>query len=184
MLNDDVRVGPTYVSALVAESERVKGGVVGSTQVASTTGEVLDYGYRIDYFGVTTIARMSPDAGSPDALPGRGTLYPMAVVRRIGVIRSRVFPHYFGDLEYSARAAWSGATLSVSRAAIVRTDPVTSDQHLRARGLLATALGRSKSNLLHRAAFYSMTGPPWLRVWAVPRLVVVTLLRGLRRWLG
>ena len=185
MLNDDVRVGPDFVSALLDDSREAGGAVVGAVQMASGTNDVLDYGCRVSYLrtAVDTITR--PDGPPPNALPGRGALYPMALVRAIGLIRAGIFPHYLGDLEYSARAVAHGASLRVSRRAIVRTDPVSSDQVIRSRGLWATVFHwRSKSTVVHRAAFFTLCGPLWLRLWAVPRLLVMTVVRGARRWLA
>ncbi len=185
MLNDDVFLEPGYVSALVRESERQGGGVVGSLQRSTATGEVLDCGYRIDYLRMTAIPLTDPAEQAPNALPGRGTLYPMPVVRRTGLIRSGVFRHYFGDLEYSARAQARGAWLCVSRDAVIRTDPISSDSPARGPGAISAAFSRrSKSNLFHRAAFFSLAGPRWLRVWAIPRLLVTTAIRGVRRRLA
>jgi len=182
MLNDDVRIAPDFVSALVEESCGAGGAVVGALQMASGTDEVLDYGCRVDYLRTVVDTITREDGRPPDALAGRGALYPVSLVQRIGVIRATIFPHYFGDLEYSARAVAHGATLHVSPRAIVRTDPVSSDQVIRSRGVWATAFSaRSKSNLFHRAAFFTLSGPWWLRPWAAPRLLVMTVVRGLGR---
>jgi hypothetical protein len=54
-----------------------------------------------------------------DVLPGRGTLVPLEVFRRIGTFNRRRLPHYGADYEFSIRARRAGFKLAVSHRATV-----------------------------------------------------------------
>jgi GT2 family glycosyltransferase len=183
MLNDDVRVEANYVSTLVSESIAHGGAVMGSPQRNEVTGELLDCGYRIDYWGMRMLPVKTQDqTASVDALPGRGALFPMRAVLDAGNINIKVFPHYLGDLEYSARIREMGWSVIISKTADVYSSSENSDENIRSKGVAKEYLSfRSKNNLLQRLWFFSVRGPLWLRVWVVPRYVVVGGLRLFRR---
>jgi N-acetylglucosaminyl-diphospho-decaprenol L-rhamnosyltransferase len=179
MLNDDVKVGTGFVSALVRTSRRHHGAVVGSVQRDQRSGVVLGTGFSIDYraMKIYTLGERSFD-GEVDCLPGRGALYPIPVIRKIGLVNSALFSHYFGDIEYSARAKDKGCLLTVSQDANVFTDGTSSDQGVRQRGSLAQwAHPRSKSNLVRRILFFSLRGPLLWRLCVLPRFTVLALYK-------
>jgi N-acetylglucosaminyl-diphospho-decaprenol L-rhamnosyltransferase len=183
MLNDDVVIEEDYVSTLVAESISHEGSVIGSAQKIKGTGALLSCGCKIDYWGM----RIQPvDALSTrenvDALPGRGVLYPMPAVLSAGNINIKAFPHYLGDLEYSARIKEKGWKIFISSNADVYTSAVNSDESLRRQGLKQEYFSfRSKNSLLQRLWFFSLRGPVWLRFWALPRYMVFGGWRMLRK---
>ncbi len=185
MLNDDVRIEKNYVSTLVKESAALGGAVIGSPQRDEFTGKLTSCGYLIDYWRMRMLpVKAHPAGGCVDALPGRGALYPLPAVLKAGNINTGAFPHYLADLEYSARIHELGWKLAISETADVYSPPESSDSHIRSHGLAKEYLSfRSKNNLRQRLWFFSLRGPVWLRVWAVPRYVAVGGLRFLRRLL-
>ena len=183
MLNDDVRVETTYVSALVSDSVANAGAVIGAAQRDEVSGALLASGYTIDYWGMRILPAQAPyPVEGVDALPGRGTLFPMRAVLNAGNINVNAFPHYLGDLEYSARIHEMGWDLIISKTADIYTSPESSDENIRRQGITKEYFSfRSKNNLISRLWFFSMRGPWWLRFWALPRYVVVGSWRLFRR---
>lgn len=182
MLNDDVRVEHDYVSTLVAESIEHGGAIIGSTQRDEITGRTLGSGYKVDYFGMRFLqVEAEAQCGEIDALPGRGVLFPLRAVLLAGNICKKAFRHYLGDLEYSARLREMGERIVISKKASVFTCSVSSDEQVRCQGRLKEYFSfRSKNNLKQRLFFFSVRGPVWLRVWAIPRYFFVGGYRLLR----
>lgn len=183
MLNDDVRVEANYVSTLVSESIAHGGAVMGSPQRDDVTGRLLDFGYRINYWAMRMMpVRTRDQADSVDALPGRGALFPMRAILDAGNINVKAFPHYLGDLEYSARIHELGWSLIISKTADVYSSSENSDENIRRQGVAKEYLSfRSKNSLKQRLWFFSVRGPMWLRIWALPRYLVVGGFRLIRR---
>lgn len=175
MLNDDVRIGKNYVYTLVSDSIARGNAVIGSVQRDEVSGALMSSGYLIDHWGMRIL---QVEAGSPiedvDALPGRGALFPMRAVLSAGNINVDTFPHYFGDLEYSARIQEMGWNIIISKAANIYTSSESSDEHIREQGTAKKYFSfRSKNDLRQRLWFFSLRGPWWLRFWALPRYAVV-----------
>jgi GT2 family glycosyltransferase len=183
MLNDDVRVGSDYVSTLVADSVAFGGAVIGSPQRDEVTGELIECGYHIDYWRMRFLpVRAADQTQSIDALPGRGVLFPIRAIRQAGNINAKAFPHYLADLEYSARISELGWRIRISKAADVYSSSESSDDEIRAQGVAKEFLSfRSKNNLKQRLLFFSLRGPVWLRIWAVPRYLLFGGLRSIGR---
>lgn len=179
MLNDDVVIGSDYVFFLVRESLQHRRAIVGSVQRCEASGVTMGRGFSVNYF-VMEISQLDHRGIDIqiDALPGRGTLYPVSIIRRIGLIHSKLFPHYFGDVEYSARAKNKGYTLVICQDANVYTDSKSSDQDIRVKyGFFHWFSFRSKDNLVHRLVFFSIRGPRWLRFCSLPRFTIITLYK-------
>lgn len=183
ILNDDVRIERNYVSTLVRESVSLGGVVIGSAQHDEETGEVMDCGYHIDFWGMRflPIENGGTEGRPVDALPTRGVLFPYVAVRHAGNVYSGLFPHYLVDLEYSSRVRERGWKLMVSRDAPVFTSPERSDEKIRARGWFMRRLSwRSRESLIQKLLFFSVRGPWPLRVVAMPRYFLVGGWRGLK----
>jgi len=179
MLNDDVVIGSDYVFSLVRESLRYQRAIVGSVQRCEASGVTMGRGFSINYFvmEISLLDDRSVDV-QIDALPGRGTLYPVSIIRRVGLINSKLFPHYFGDIEYSARAKDKGYTLVICQDANVYTNSKSSDQDVRVKyGFFHWFSFRSKDNLVHRLVFFSIRGPRWLRLCTLLRFIIITLYK-------
>ncbi len=186
LLNDDVRVENDFVQMLVEDSERFAGAVVGALQVEEDTGAVLSRGIAINWLGIYSYPVGYGNRGDIDALPGRGMLLPVSVVRKIGHIHDRWFPQVYGDIEYSARAKDHGFNLVVSeRAKVYTSNGPKAWMHGRRGWLERYFSPYTPTNIPQTLLFCSMRGPRWLRLWAVPRFVLTIPFRPLlRRRLG
>lgn len=185
MLNDDVRIENNYVSTLVNESMKYIDSVVGSVNCDESTGRIIDCGYCIDFWGMRILPLDCVGGERIDALSGRGLLLPYSIVRCVGIVRSKLFPHYLADLDYTSRIREGGCSLIVSFKAAVFVSPESSDKKIREQGWFARYFsGRSKDNLARRLLFFSMHGPWLLRLIALPRYIVMGGWRFVRRtWL-
>lgn len=121
-------------------------------------------------------------SGEVDVLPCRGALFPMLAVNAAANINSRIFPHYLGDLEYSARIHELGWRIMVSQKADIFTSVENSDQEVRQQGFRKEYFSFwSTNNLPQRLWLFSLRGPVWLRFWALPRYLFVGGWRLLKR---
>jgi GT2 family glycosyltransferase len=125
LLNNDVSMDDDYVQELVRCSERLGRAVVGSTIVDDecrdrmVAGLRLDRRLRLTEHKDASAIRQSDYDDHVDVLPGRGTLVPLEVFRRIGTFNRRRLPHYGADYEFSIRARRAGFRLAVSHRAKV-----------------------------------------------------------------
>jgi len=71
------------------------------------TKRIEDNGVKIDW------RRLKFSTGGTDAISTKGTLYPTAVFKKIGLFDAKHFPHYFSDYEFSIRAKRMGYNLLV-----------------------------------------------------------------------
>ncbi len=177
MLNDDVSIDCDYISNMVKESISNNTAIVGSTQCDETTGEIMGCGYQIDYWKMRIIPLdCSKTVKHVDALPGRGVLIPMAAVQSSGNLRTWAFPHYFGDIEYTCRLRENGWKIKISQSTAVYTSSKSSDVDIRKSGLIAQYFSiHSKTNLIHRLLFFSLSGPLLLRFIALPRYLLIEI---------
>jgi GT2 family glycosyltransferase len=125
LLNNDVSIDDDYVGELVKCSERLGRAMVGSTIVDDERRDRMVAGLRLDrrlrlteQTDVSVIGACDYD-DQVDVLPGRGTLVPTEVFRRIGTFNRRCLPHYGADYEFSIRAKRAGFRLAVSHRAKV-----------------------------------------------------------------
>ncbi len=125
LLNNDVTFEENYVALLWRCSEQLGRAVVGSTVVDDEHRGHMVGGLRLDVrlrvTENTDAARMAQTDHDDqvDVLPGRGTLVPVEVFRRIGTFDQRRLPHYGADYEFSIRARRAGFRLAVSHRARV-----------------------------------------------------------------
>jgi GT2 family glycosyltransferase len=125
LLNNDVSMDDGYVGELVRCSEQLGRAMVGSTIVDDerrdrmTAGLRLDRRLRITEQTDASVIRRSDYDDQVDVLPGRGTLVPVEVFRRVGTFNRRRLPHYGADYEFSVRARRAGFKLAVSHRAAV-----------------------------------------------------------------
>lgn len=186
MLNDDVIIMQNYISTLVKESVANCVAVVGSSQRDEVSGKLMGSGFHINYWSMRLISVECEDQNvTVNALPGRGVLFPMCAVLAAGTINLKCFPHYFSDLEYTARVGERGFNLILSKKANVFSSAESSDMHVRNKGLFAEYFSfRSRNNLLHRVLFFSIRGPILLRIWSLPRFLIVLFLSFKGRFYG
>lgn len=120
--NDDVLVSEEYITQLVASYDNNSNLMVGSVALDS------DDNSKIVFNGNTINWAIGKWKGKPasrsrlnslsligsDSLPGRGTIFPVALVKDIGFYNDKYFPQYFGDEDFSLRAKENGYQLYVN----------------------------------------------------------------------
>ena len=192
--NNDTLFELDYVSTLVRVSRERGGALVGSVLRNWDDGTLISLGPKIDWWRsqICDLNKLVDDPEvlcreevieSIDALPGRGTLVPVRVFRRIGNFRPILLPHYIADYEFSARAKQRGERLLLSTRAVVYTVP----ERPRPAGppgvrstLRAFFSRRSNTNLIDQLIFFAISGPPRTR----PRAVFWTLRHAFRALRG
>lgn len=135
LLNNDVYISSDYINNIVQASVDNGNIPVGSIlcELNNNKLELKSIGplfdaKKIDLYDANKVLRISDVAlMSPyydvDLLSGRGTLYPGSCVISAGLIRSKVFPHYYGDYDYSARLKRRGIRLIVASKAVIISPP-------------------------------------------------------------
>ena len=129
-VNNDTTFEPNYVETLISSSHNHPDAVIGSVlRDAEPPHALLSIGPICDFWrmggyeklnAVTRKDKLNPlEVFEVDALPGRGTLYPIRIVRKIGLMRPWLLSHYYADYEYAARAKRIGLrNLVASEAAV------------------------------------------------------------------
>jgi GT2 family glycosyltransferase len=172
-INNDTIFERDYVSTLVGVSREHGGALVGSLQRSWTDRSLISIGPLILWSKgeVHELARSVEDperlceqetVDMLDALPGRGTLVPVRVFRRIGNFRRWLLPHYAADYEFAARAKRRGEKLLISTRAAVYTAPDAprSAQKAGMRETLRSMFSRrSSSNLIDHLVLFAVSGP-------------------------
>lgn len=122
MLNDDLKCDPEYIAALVDASNLHPDCLLGSTAYDLDSGEITYSGEFITWMSARFNAPGIPrgeDVVEVSHLPGRGTLVPATVVRKVGLIDERYLPQYGADYDFSMRARSTGfGTYCVRKAKI------------------------------------------------------------------
>jgi GT2 family glycosyltransferase len=133
LMNNDCFFGPNYISQLVRTAKRFPNSIIGSLAVrVEKPSEVVEAGVRIDWptglvYGVaqTVSKKLSYYKNirvveNLDALPGKGTLIPLKVFKKIRNFDYKRFPHYIADYEFTNRAKRAGFILIVDTKSIVQ----------------------------------------------------------------
>jgi len=125
LLNNDLIVGNDYIEALVNASRHFRRAVTGSVLVDHDNHDFVESGVRLSTeLGLTVnrdrdlILNTEYDT-DVDTLPGRGTLVPIEVFRKIGNFNRKKLPHYGADYEFAVRARRAGYKLIVAHRAKV-----------------------------------------------------------------
>jgi len=193
MLNNDTEFDADYVGHLVACSKVHSGALVGSLSVdISDPARVVHAGIVWDWRGVQS-RRLPCAPGATctttiNTLPGRGTLVPVEVFRKVGNLRRRWLPHYHADYEFACRAARAGFPLVVCYDAVIRvhTEITGSEGDLATPIALRRAVHllfsrRSIRNLRYRMTFIAIACPAryrirnWLAILAATMLLLTNV---------
>lgn len=183
MLNDDVELAPDFLESLVRAAAPLGATtVVGCVQRDLDGGHPGYFGYRIDYRRQNIEVMLADPHVGPvvevDALVGRGVLVPVRVMRAIGLVDAQRFPHYWGDIEYTARARDLGFRVCCLAEVPVWTSFAPSDAKVAEAGWRARFLSRvSSRNVLQRLSFWRRRGPANLRRHATLRYAWLQLAR-------
>lgn len=132
-MNNDVYFGPNYFKELLKTSKKYPKSMIGSLCVRSQKPtEVVEAGVVIDWptglvYGIaqTVSQKLSyyknmDVVKNIDALPGKGTLIPIEVFKKVGNFDFKRLPHYIADYEFANRAKRNGFELLVSTRAITK----------------------------------------------------------------
>ena len=144
LLNNDCYVTPDAIEKLAAHSARAGGSVVAPVQRSYQTGRLFNpYVTTCFLLGFPTLAapwRAWSPPHSPEIVPvkliigGRGTLVPVSVFEKIGILDEINLPHYGADHDFYLRCQKHGIPLYISTDATVHVDEV--------RSTLASKLGQ------------------------------------------
>lgn len=195
--NNDTSFAENYVSELVRVSKRYPCAVVGSPlRDISSPENIISIGPEVNYLKVRIedvwkkmdandkkkLLASLPEVIKLDALSGRGTLYPVDLIRKIGLVRYKLLPHYWADYEFSVRAKKAGAKLLVAMHAPVLSETSISGIRGTDSSIVQTLFSRkSQSNIIHTIVFYTLSGPWILRVTSVVRIVLLGMWGKMKR---
>lgn len=170
-MNDDVIFGPNLISGLISSSQKHNAGIGPITLDSNPRNDkVLDAN---NYLNFVLAKHISPYTGKPkaklpsgvietDILKGRGVIYPIQTVLKIGLTNERL--HYRADPEYAYRAKKSGLPLYIDTSLEVKTSIAPQKAFGKIRNLndIKAFLFSPKSSLNLKAAsiyFFSCTNP-------------------------
>ena len=194
LINNDTRIGPDFVATLVSVSRGYGGAAVGTAlRDEALPHELISIGARMDVWQRRVSDVINELSGEEqrnprpvyevDALSGRGTLYPVRILRATGYMHPRLLPHYHADYELACRARRKGFKTVVSTEAALYTErkfgvhrrPGSRRQRLFGKG--------SPSNVLQHVFLWLLVGTPLQRATVIPRMLVDAFKRAIYRLL-
>lgn len=192
-MNNDTWVDPDYVETLIQVSREQEGAAVGSVIREDGSDQPLSsIGPRLNITEILVWDLLSElpeiERGrlrswyTVDALSGRGTLYPVELFERHGMMRPRLLPHYLADYEVSMRFKRAGTPLLVSSKAVVYSPPVYGNAITHLSWWERCFSRRSSVNILRLLIFYMLVGSPMQRLTAPLRILYFPVYRRLIRW--
>jgi len=178
-LNDDVSFEPDYLASLIKIAQRHPHSLIGSVALDERTSRVVDGGVRINWLtakytrigngqSYSELVNSGGDVWPVDVLPGRGTLIPVELFRRIGLYDQRRLPHYGADYEFARRAAKNGYSLLMSANSVLRSQIEATGVNNRVQSLTWWQLAksffmrRSPNCLIYRFSFARLAAPSHL----------------------
>ncbi|MCC5612430.1 glycosyltransferase family 2 protein [Nostoc sp. CHAB 5834] len=134
-LNDDLEVNKYYLESLILAYNSKELCLIGSTAVDINNPDYLEYagtkselnwasGYNLAScyaFSYNILKRHADNTVITDSLPGRGTLIPIIIFKKLGLYDSKHFKQYMADIEFSVRCKKAGYPLFVSVDSVVHT---------------------------------------------------------------
>ena len=203
-LNNDTVVYRDYIQTLMYSALKYPESLIGSISISNEDeSTVVDAGVRINWLTAKysnlaegkkykDILRAGSMIQKVDVLPGRGTLIPVEVFRKVGLYSFKHLPHYGADYEFSHRANMNGYNLLINYKAIVISKVNATGLNNRLTSLKWNDLERSffsirsANNLIDRWNFTRLCCNGWkfpiFFVSDVGRVIIGALLRqfGLR----
>ncbi len=188
LLNNDTTFGPEFASTLVRVSRQHKGAAVGSVlRDEAPPHDLISVGPRMNVWQMhvwdliddltADERRALKEVYEVDALSGRGTLYPVPVLRHTGSLYPKLLPHYHADYELAARARREGFKTLVSTEAVVYTANDFGVQKVGASRWYRLIGKGSPTNLMQRLCFRLLVGTPLQRATAIPRMMLQAIPR-------
>ncbi len=187
LLNNDATIGKDYIETLESLATKYPNKVIGSLLRENqppyrllSVGPVADL-WRMTFWDAmkqyAVIDVNTPELIKVSTLPGRGTLYPIRVVKETGGFRPKLFPHYWADYEMGFRANRRGYETVVSKLATVYSEDDFGVSNIK-MGIIARLFSkRSAQNIFSRIAFYCVVGTLAQRITAIPRMIVFAAFR-------
>lgn len=133
LMNNDCFFEPGYVKQLLSTADKYPLSIIGSFCITTSRPvRVVEAGVRIHWptglvYSVAEAISTDPAyyrnmeiIDNLDVLPGKGTLIPISVIKKIGNINYERLPHYIADYEFFSRAKRSGFPLIVDVKAIIK----------------------------------------------------------------
>lgn len=133
-LNNDLVVLPDYLEQLMqAASQNIKT-IIGSVSLDKNNASIITFaGIKWNSMTAKYKSAVNLKLGyteiknkysliNTDMLPGRGTLIPISVFKKIGLFDEINFPHYAADEDFSLRAFYTGYKLIVATKASVLSE--------------------------------------------------------------
>jgi GT2 family glycosyltransferase len=190
-VNNDTHIHPGFVQELLTLARRHAPAAVGSAiQDLEEPHALLSLGPRIDpwYFQVSDAldnAPRSPGSDAEvialDALSGRGVLFPVAALRKVGGMRPRWLPHYLADYELAIRVRRAGWRLLVSPAVSVQSRAEYGNAYRGATWRDRHFAVRSPHYLPAQMRFWWVASDPWQKITMPWRILVFALFPNLRK---
>lgn len=125
-MNNDCYSDEGFLERILATAKKYPNSIIGSLCVRhNKPTEVVEAGIRFDWsyglvYGVAqTISKNlkfyedKDVIGDMDALPGKGTLIPVSIFKKIGNFNFQKLPHYIADYEFTNRARRAGYQLLI-----------------------------------------------------------------------
>jgi GT2 family glycosyltransferase len=125
-LNNDLIVKPGYLSELLRVYYVNRPAIVGSLSVHINNADKIDFA-GVKWNKITAKFRKPTFLGIPlsklktehewletDLLPGRGTLFPISVFRKLGLFDETKFPHYAADEDFALTCKRNGYQLLIA----------------------------------------------------------------------
>jgi len=176
-LNNDVTVKADYLEKLMDSASRFPRALIGSIALNhKDNDDVIDGGVEINWLTAkfknlgkgkkySELVQKNKWLYSVDVLPGRGTLIPIEIFKKIGLYNDAQLPQYGADYEFSVRAKKAGYSLFINYEAIVISNPEATGLNngarmLRWREYLKSFFSiRSPNNLYYRWHFSRLCCP-------------------------
>ena len=180
LMNNDCYFNSGYVDQLLKTHKKYPKAIIGSINVrANKKLEVVEAGIRINWKKglVYSVAEKISNKLSYyknmevvdklDALPGKGTLIPVEVFKRVGNFNYQRLSHYISDYEFANRAKRAGFDLLVDTKAIVKHHwEATGIKMTKEKGLLGYGTAwnlmfgkKSMNNIINWVNFLLLTCP-------------------------
>ncbi|MEK7760949.1 MAG: glycosyltransferase family 2 protein [Nitrospirota bacterium] len=174
MMNNDTLIHPGYVGTLVRVSLEQRAAVGGLIVDMDDQARIVDGGEFIDWntytFRVKTVIGPGENyVEGVDVLSGRGTVVPIAMIRKAGNVDASTFPHYIADYEFFCRLKTCGFRLGVTyedrvMARVQETGIMAMGRRLRFREAWSLLFSnRSMDNLRDHWRFINRCAPQELK---------------------
>ena len=133
LLNDDLELNDDFICELFKVVSNNPNALVSSLKLRRNNGisEIITAGFKVDGFLRKTISNRqgekyteenTPDVEECEILTGASLFIPSVVLKKIGCLNSEMFPHNWGDFEFTRRASLAGFKCLVAMRSHVYTE--------------------------------------------------------------